>query len=105
MTYALLLNQTITLYQTQTIDEYGRVANTVGTDYNARFERVHKNILQADGNTLTIDGIVYINPGVAIENDDKITYGGNDYKVVAVDTVVGKLGSVHHYELKVVKWR
>ena len=105
MSLTSLLNQTITLYSKSGYDEYGTEVEGSGTGYKGRFQPVTKTRLLPTGETTIIDGIVFLPPGITVEQGDKLVYSGVNYKVFAKKTEVDGRGNTHHLELEVQKWQ
>lgn len=104
MSFASLLNQDITVYSKTARDRYGKETFGSGTSVKARFQHVRKSKVLATNEVLTIDAIVFLEGDVSIEMNDKISYGGINYKVVGRNSSVDGQGNVHHYELELQKW-
>ena len=52
-----------------------------------------------------IEAICYISSDTTIAVDDKITYGGLDYKVYGIYAAVDGSGDTNHYKLELTKWK
>jgi hypothetical protein len=104
MSYEGMLNQTITVANTNNHDRYGRQTFGSSTNIKCRFEKKNQTRLLPNGETQVIHGIIFAQPTITINTDDKITFGSDTYKVVNKETVVVGNGSSHHLELEVVKW-
>ena len=104
MSYTGLLAQTVTIKGRSGHDSYGRENVGAGVNYSARFQQVSKDILLPNGEMLHIDGIVFLISTATVSTDDRLTFGGIDYKVVSKEIVIGQ-SSTHHIELKVQKWQ
>jgi plastocyanin len=105
MSFSSLLNQTISLYSKIGLDKYGRETEGSATNYKARFQQVTKTRILANGETTTIDGIVFLPPTITINQGDKITYNSVDYKVFSKKLAVDGRGNTHHLTVEVQKWQ
>lgn len=99
-----LLNQTISVYPVNSYDRYGDPVEGAASTYNARFQKVQKSRILANGESIVIEGIVYVHGDPAIELNDKITFGGVNYKVHSKTGQVDGQGANHHIKLEVIKW-
>jgi hypothetical protein len=100
-----LLNQTITLASKSGYNRYGREVVTAGASIQARFQKQVKQRLLPNGSLITIEAIVYVPANTTVATDDKITYGGVDYKVYGIYTAVDRSGDTNHLKLEVTKWK
>lgn len=105
MALAGLLNQTITLYLKSSYNAYGREVVGSGTDYLARVQQTTKQKLSPTGSLITIDAIVYLDPSVSVNIDDRIAFDSQQYKVYGKYTAVDGAGKTNHIKLELVKWR
>lgn len=100
-----LLNQTITIANPSgTRDLHGKPSLGAPTSVSARFERTTKTIVTAEREREPIHGIVFVPPGTSVSIGAKVTYDGEDYRVMTRSDIVVGSGSVHHYELMVQLW-
>lgn len=104
MSYASLLNQTITLYNKSSYDSYGREQFGSGSSVQARVEVANKVKLLPNGETVVVEAVAFLQTTATISVDDKVSYNGVNYKVLTKEQVVDA-DNVHHYELELVKWR
>jgi hypothetical protein len=104
MSFNGLLNQTITLYNSSSVDDYGRETFGSATSVKGRVEIVNKSLLLPNGDVKQIDAIAFVKPSVTIDNDDKVTYNSVNYKVVGKSIQVGRNGSTHHYQIELSRW-
>lgn len=104
MSLAGLLNQTITIYNRTSFDEYGRATLSSGTDVVGRFERHQKVKLLADGKVNNIEAICYIPAGTTVAINDKISYDGTYYKVMDRIDATDGAGKTHHIKLELIRW-
>lgn len=100
-----LLNQTITIYNKSSFNAEGREVVGSGIDYQARVQQTTKQKLLANGNLITIDLIVYIQPDATIEVGDRVAFDSVQYKVFGKYGAVDGSGKVNHYKLELTKWR
>lgn len=103
MSYNGLLNQSATLYNGSSVDEYGRDSYAAGTTVKCRFEEVDKSRLLPNGEIKQIDGIVFVQGDATVNIGDKITYSSVNYRVVSKNVVVAR-ATTHHIELEVQRW-
>lgn len=105
MSLSGLLNQSITYTNPSTTeDEHGNANMGSPVTVDARFERVNKTVVDAQGDRVAVQGRVFTGPGDAIERGAKIVYDGQDYRVMTREDVVVGTGSLHHRELMVQEW-
>lgn len=105
MSFNGLLKQTITLRnKSGTRDKQGQPGYASPSSLSARVQRTHKTIATADRDRTPIHAIVFIGPSTEPEIDSKVTYDGTDYRVMAVEDVVGRNGQTHHFELMCQLW-
>ena len=105
MSFTGLLNQTLELKAVSSKDRYGRENYGTASTIECRFQKSNKVVLQSNGETQAIDAIIFVNNDCSVNVDDKVTYSGDDYKVINKNSVVGRTGAVHHIELEVIKWQ
>ena len=105
MSFAGLLNQTLTLNVVSGKDRYGRENYGSSSTVRCRFQKSNKVVLQSNGETQAIDAIIFVNPDTSVNVDDKVVYSSEAYKVINKNSVVGAGGDVHHLELEVIKWQ
>lgn len=100
-----LLNQAITLATKSGYDRYGRETVSTSTTVKARFQRknIHKHL--ANGSIITVEAVAYVPADTTIAIDDKVTYGGVDYKVYGIYTAVDGTGNTNHLSLELIKWK
>ena len=100
-----LLNQTITLYSKSGYDRDGREEVGSGTDHTARVQRTSKAKLMPNGEQVTIMAICYVKPTLTINEDDRVTYDGEEYKVFGVYTAVEGTGNTNHKKVELIRWQ
>ncbi len=54
---------------------------------------------------ITIEATVYVPSDTVVVIDDKVTYGGIDYKVYGIYTAVDGAGRTNHLKLDLTKWK
>lgn len=99
-----LLNQTITIYNQSSYDDFGEVVVGSGTLAKARVQLQMKQRILPNNAVITIDGVAYVPLGTSVSVDDKVTYGGTDYKVLAKYPVPDGQGNTNHIKLELTKW-
>jgi|SRR3990167_2329743 len=100
-----LLNQTISIYSKSGYNAYGRETVGTATSVQSRFQKKTKQKLLPNGSVIMIEAICYISSDTTIAVDDKITYGGVDYKVYGIYAAVDGSGDTNHYKLELTKWK
>lgn len=105
MSFSSLLNQTISIYNKTGLDVTGREVTSAATSVKANFQRSNKNIMLPNGTVVQIEALIFVKPSVTVNNGDRVSYSGVDYKVVGKHHRIGRTGAVHHLELDVIKWQ
>lgn len=100
-----LLNQTITIYGTASRDGYGRLSFGAGTSVDARFSATKKRVLLPSGDQMTIEAIAHVPAGTTVNENDKVTYDSQDYKVFSRYAVPDGEGNTHHIKLELIQWQ
>jgi len=100
-----LLKQTGELRSKSGVDGYGKTEFAAPVSVACRFEQKSKNIIEPDGQQITLHGIVFVLPDVEVKGGDRFDHGGNSYKVITVAEQAGRNGDIHHKELGVQLWR
>jgi hypothetical protein len=100
-----LLNQLITLYPKSSYDSSGREVVGSGTNYKCRFQETTKRKMLPNGSLLTIDAIAYVQGNPTVSTDDRVSYGGNYFKIFAKYAAVDGQGNVNHLKLELLKWQ
>ena len=54
---------------------------------------------------ITIVATVYVPSDTVVVIDDKVTFGGTDYKVYGIYTAVDGVGKTSHLKLELTKWK
>lgn len=107
MSFAGLLNQSVTIANAGVRDKYGKPSFGSETEVPARFQKTNQTIITADREREPIHGIVFVASSVTVYPGDKLIHdtlsSSVEYRVMTVDEVVAK-SSVHHKELKVQLW-
>lgn len=105
MSFSNLLNQSISIYRKAGYDKFGKPTDASPTTVNARFQKTTKQRLLPNSSLVTIAAIVYVPSGTSVEANDKVVYGGVDYKVFGKYEAVDDTGSTHHIKLELTKWQ
>lgn len=105
MSVGNLLNQTISIYNKSSYDEYGRLTVGSATSVKARFQPQTKRILAPNGDVLTISAIAYVPSDTTVNTDDKIVYDSNTYKVITKYPTPNGKGNTHFIKLELIKWQ
>lgn len=103
MSYASLLNQSVTIKVKSGTNRYGRETVGSGTTYPARFERRSRNIFKPDGSVTTIDGRVFLPNTATVSIDSELVYDSQSYRVVTISDRQARTAR-HHITVEVVKW-
>lgn len=103
MSFASLLNQSITHYPKTSFDKYGREVDGAAVAYKARVQEVTKSRLLPNGDVTTIDAVCFLFGDPSINIHDRIDYGGTKYRVFGRKTGVDRNGAVHHIQLELQK--
>lgn len=105
MSLQSLLRQSVSIENpSTTLDKQGRPALSAAQTYKARVQRTNKTIVTAQKDREPIDAIVFLPPSATVKKGSKLTYSGEEYRVMTIEDVVGRNGSTHHFELKVQLW-
>ena len=100
-----LFNQTITIASKTGYNEYGRETTSGATAIQSRFQKTTKQKLLPNGSLITIEATVYVPAATVVVVDDKVTYGGVDYKVYGIYAATDGAGATNHLKLELVKWK
>lgn len=105
MSVSTLSNQTVTIENpTGRRDKHGQEAFGVAASASVRFERTYKVIKTETSERDPIHAIMGIPAGVTIQKGSRVTYGGDQYKVIQLTEAIGADGSVHHREAMLQLW-
>lgn len=104
MSLQSLLNQTITIYAKSSYNEEGREVVGDGTSIKCRFQQTTKRRLLPNGSLQTIDAVVYVPGSTSINTDDKVSFGGVNYKVFGKYAAIDGIGQTNHLKLELIKW-
>ena len=100
-----LLNQQIVITSKTGYNAYGRETVSTANTVQARFQKTTKQRLLPNGSLLVIEAIVYVPSDTTVVIDDKVTYGGTDYKVYGIYTAIDGSGDTNHLKLELTKWK
>lgn len=103
MSFAGLLNQTITPKAKTSYDAYGRPVLTSGTAINARVELKQRRRMMPNGSLVVTDGKAFLPSTATLTQDDHFTYNGVEYRVFMAYQVPGQTGQTHHVEIEFMK--
>lgn len=105
MSFNQLLKQTISLENPSgTLSKTGQPGFSAAISLSARVQKTHKSIPTKDRDRTPVHAIIFIGPATEPEIDAKITYDSTAYRVLAVEDVIGRNGSTHHYEIMAQLW-
>lgn len=96
MSISTYLNQTVTKKTTAEYDLYGKPIPELSTSIKCRIQSSSKKLVGDNGIEFIVDAEMWIKPTDALDTDDVITWGGNDYKVIKVDSKRDLTGSINH---------
>lgn len=105
MSVNALLNQAIRLYSKTSYDSYGRVVNSGYETVQARFQPQTKTRLMPNNSVIVIDAIAYVPSDTTVAIDDRVSYGGQNYKVIGTYPTPDGQGKTSHIKLELVKWQ
>lgn len=101
---ANLLNQTISHYPKSSYDVDGREVFGSVANYSARVQEQTKSKFLPNGQVVIIDAVVYLSGSPSISLNDKIIYGGVNYKVHSKSVAIDGQGFSHNTKLELTKW-
>lgn len=105
MSFNSLCRQTITIeVASSTRDKQGRLSMGAAVTEKVRFQPTTKTIVTKDHEKTPINGIVFAKANSVIAIDARVIYDGTAYRVLTLEKVPGKNGSIHHYEAMVQLW-
>lgn len=100
-----LLNQSISVQNpTATRDKHGNPGVGSASSVACRAERTNKVISTPERERDPIHLLVMIGSGSTVNIGAKVTYNGDEYRVLSKTDAVGGDGAVHHYELACQLW-
>lgn len=100
-----LLQQTATVYDTKTIDRYGRDSwsDSRNIAVSVRYKDIYEN--QDNTSIKTADTIFYIDgDDSAIRINNRIDYDGNSYKITKIIKNRNGIGEVNHTTVESLTW-
>lgn len=99
-----LLRQTCTIFVAGAQNRFGKNEYDTGTDYACRFQKTNRIIQKPNGEKGPVDGVVWLAAADGVHINDKLTFGGQDYRVLMISPMVDGMGTTRHYELMVSDW-
>jgi hypothetical protein len=99
-----LLNQTISISSKSGLNAEARETYSAAVEVKARMQEVAKSRLTGQGQVVPILAICYVPNDTTVAVNDKVTYGGVDYKVFGKYAPVDGQGNVNHIRLELQKW-
>lgn len=105
MSVKALLRQSCTIANGTGHDRYGNETVGAGVVEPCRFQNITKQLLTATGDTLVIDGTLFLKPDSVATADSRITVDGQSYIVANYNSQVDGRGRVHHISLGLQKWQ
>lgn len=100
-----LLNQTVTLYPRASYNAEGREVMGSPTHYPARVQETTASKFLPNGQTITIDAVVYLNGEVTAAANYRVDYNSVQYKVHGVYIARDGQGNANHTKLELIKWK
>lgn len=100
-----LLNQQITITTKTGYNAYGRETVSGDVVVQSRFQKQTKQKLLPNGSLITIVATCYVPSDTTVAVDDKVTYGGINYKVFGIYEAVDGAGRTNHIKLELTKWQ
>lgn len=100
-----LFNQTLTIYNKTSYDQYGREVVGSGTDVQGRLIIKTLSRLLPNGQTVQIEAIAYVPTGTTVNANDRVTYGSDNYKVHGKYAPVDRNGNINHIKIELAKWQ
>jgi len=100
-----LLNQTITLYTKSALNEFGHETYGAGSSVQCRFQKKTRTKILPNNEVVTTEAVVYLMGSVTVEQGDKVTYNGVDYKVFSKSEAIDGEGNIHNIKLELTKWQ
>lgn len=91
----LTTTQQVTLKHRSAVDANGQATYSSTTE-RARVDERLRLVRTSDSETLQSVAVVLLRPGATVEVDDRITYGGQEWPVIAVYSAPGLNGSTLH---------
>lgn len=99
-----LMNQSGTISVKSSFDQYGREQVGAATVVRCRVQLSNKTRFLPNGETLVIDGIVYLPSDTTVNINDKFTFGGVSYKVHNKYPQIDGQGETNHIKIEIIKW-
>jgi hypothetical protein len=100
-----MLRQSITIENpTGKTGKHGDRSFSPAVTVRSRFQQVTKTMVNLKGEREPIDGIVFVGPDATANIGAKVTYLGNQYRIMKREVVPGRNGKTHHLELQVQTW-
>lgn len=88
------LNQTVTLQRAGAVDAYGQPTFTSST-LAARVQQRMRLVRSSEGQQVTSDATLFLEPEVAIAPRDRVLFDGAGYQVLAVERAQGLSAPSH----------
>lgn len=98
------MNQSGTISTKTGNDQYGRNQFSTTVTVSCRLQLQTKTRFLPNGQTLIIDGIVYLPANTTVEINDKFTYAGVVYKIHSKYSPIDGEGNVNHIKVEIIKW-
>ena len=109
MSLTSLFNQAISIYNSSSVDRYGKEVLGSASTCRARVQVVSKPRLHfasegSDAIQYVIAAIIYVKPDTTVEEGDKIAYNGTNYRVHGKSVATDGQGQTNHIRLECTKW-
>lgn len=99
-----LLKQSCTVSTLGAQDKFVKTAYGSAMTYACRFQSTSRTIVTAVSEKTPIDGVVWLSATAVAGLNDKLTFAGNDYRIMMISPIVDGAGATRHLELMVQKW-
>ena len=90
------LNQIVTKKITASYDVYGTPVPATPQQIKCRIQSSSKRLIGQGGTEFTADAEIWLKPTEPLDIDDVVTWDGEDYKIVKMDTKRGLTGATNH---------
>lgn len=99
-----LLGQTCTVFPDGIQDRFAKPIYSTGVDYACRFQSTSRIIQLPNGEKTPIDGILTLAASAIVSINNKITFNGINYRVMAISPAIDGSGVTRHFRLMISKW-
>lgn len=99
-----LLKQSCTVSTAGVVDKFNKLTYAAPTTYKCRFQKTTRVIATPQNEKTPIDGLVWLVRSAVVAINDKLIFGGVNYKVMRIEPIVDRNGTTRHLELMVQIW-